>query len=97
MGHPFGPFGSAVLPASPPIILPTPKLLAGVGVWAEWERDTTLTPCEHCSAAAKTPVCYQYCFSHRPKTFHWDGELTPSQPDPVHLQKNMLGIKDFAL
>jgi len=56
MGSPFGQLGSAVPAVSPPSPLCTPDLLAG---GAAGEAEKTLTLCEHCSATAKTLLCYQ--------------------------------------
>ena len=68
--YPFGHFGSAVLALSPPNLLPTPSLLGfGGGVVGE----TASMLWEHCSAVAKTLVCYQHPSSYNYKAQHYEG------------------------
>jgi len=62
MEYLFGQFGSAVLAVSPPNFLTTPSLFTK---GAEREKEKVLTLCKHCSATARTLLCYQCCFSHR--------------------------------
>jgi len=40
---------------------------------AEWEKESVLAMCEHCSATAKTLLCYQHCFSHKSEVQHCTG------------------------
>lgn len=49
-----------------PISCPPFNQFTGVG--AEPEKEKALTLCNHCSAMAKTLVCYQPWFSHKSKT-----------------------------
>lgn len=44
--------------------------LSLLAVRAEWEKEKALMLCQSCSAADRTPVCYQQCFSHKSKTLH---------------------------
>ena len=69
MEYPFGQFGSAVLDLSPPKILPTPSLLVRGGNAGE----TALMLWEHCSAVAKTLVCYQHLSSYQYRAQHYEG------------------------
>lgn len=48
----------------PRSILYPPQSLWGDRHRAEWEREKALMLCEHYSARAKIPVCYQHCSSH---------------------------------
>jgi len=36
-------------------------------------KEKALMLCKHCSATAKTLVCYQHCSSHKSKTQHPTG------------------------
>jgi len=65
MGCPFGQLGSAALSVPLPSFWGTLSLLAGR---AAGEAEKALKLCKHCSAIAKTPLCYQHCFRHKPKT-----------------------------
>lgn len=56
MGYLFGQLGSAVLAVSPP------SLLTGTVVL---EAGRTLALCNHCSATAKTSVCFQCWFANK--------------------------------
>lgn len=62
--YPSDQLGSAIRAVSLLYLLFTPILLAG---GAEWEKESALTLCEHCSATAKTSVCYQHCLVANPK------------------------------
>ena len=53
--------------ASCPNPLHSPNLFTGR---AEWETEMALMLCKHCSAKARTLMCYQYCFGHKSKTQH---------------------------
>jgi len=64
MGYPLGQLGSALPAVSPPSSSCTPSLLAGGVVRGAGKA---LTLCKHCSAIAKTPLCYQCCFQHKSK------------------------------
>lgn len=66
----FGLFGSAVLAVSSANILYTPRVLTGR---AAQGAEKTMLQCKHCSAAAKTWVCYCHCFPHKSKTQHYIG------------------------
>lgn len=59
MWCPFGQMRSDVSAVSPSSHLPTPSLLTGRMVWRA-EKASML--CKHCSAIAKTSVCYWHCF-----------------------------------
>jgi len=80
MEYSFGQLGSAD-PAVPFNFLSTPSLISGL---AEWEEEKASTLCKHCSAIAKTLVCYLYHFSHSVLTqhhtdHHEKGDFLPSQ------------------
>lgn len=80
----FGQLDLTFLAVSPPIILPTPSLLAE---GAEWEK-TKLTLCKYCSVLTKMLVCHQQGFSHKYKAQHYmgccrGGELYPRQNKPT--------------
>lgn len=47
----------------PPNLLCIPQSLWGVDT--EWDTEKALMLCRHCSARAKTFVCYQHCFGHK--------------------------------
>jgi len=66
-GIPLWSVGSVVLVVSSPNFLCTPSLLTG---GAEWETETTMTLCKHCSAVTKTFLRYQRCFRHKSKVWH---------------------------
>ena len=58
-----------------------PSLLAG-GVGGEATKSLAL--CKHCSAIAKTSLCYQHCFQHKSKmlphtSYYEENYLYPSQ------------------
>lgn len=54
----------------PPSLLCTPSLRVG---GAECKKETTSRLCDHCSATARTRVCYQHWFSHKFETQHYTG------------------------
>ena len=56
----------------PPSSLLTPRLFAGEGK-AEWEKEKALMLCKHCSAIAKTLMCYQQGFNHKSRRQHHAG------------------------
>lgn len=47
---------------------PTPSYL--LRMEAKWEKEKALMLCKHCSAIAKTWVCYKYCFNHKSRKDH---------------------------
>lgn len=67
MEYPFGQFGAAVVAMSPPSLLSVLSLLSGAG-GMQSEEEALMLLCKHCSATAKTLVCYQHCFSCKSQT-----------------------------
>lgn len=85
MGHTFGLSGSAVLAASPPSSLPTQP-----ACWGRSGAESTaeLQPKQWCVISTALSIA--------PQRLLWR-TLTPSQPASVHLQDNILGVRDFPL
>lgn len=55
---------------SPPGFIAERISLLSLGLW-KTEKASTL--CKHCSARAKTLVCYRHCFSHKSESWHHTG------------------------
>lgn len=61
MHYPLGLLGSTVL--ADPIQAPSHSQTSQ---WeTDWDENQGLMLCNHCSATAKTVMCYQHCFSHK--------------------------------
>jgi len=59
----FRQLGPTLATVSPPKLFPTSSLLAEV----QSEKQMALRLYQHCSALAKTLVCYQHCFHQKSK------------------------------